>query len=170
MPLLYTDSTWKTIFLQGRVNSLFKRNKSLKELLAPSLYPNNKVNRVNLITSCIKCDICKNYLICSNYFTCSRRVLHCNCNNLVYLITSKNCLKQYLDSATNFKSCFKVHKSHIKTNKCRCGTAKHFNVSVKMLTIFVSSCLFKLLNNFIVMPQTLKKLHGTEKNISKVSY
>ena len=52
MALLYTDPTLETIFLQGCINSVFKRNKSLKELLAPSLYPNNKVNRANSITSC----------------------------------------------------------------------------------------------------------------------
>ena len=41
---------------------------------------------------------------------------------------------------------------------------------VKMVTIFFSFCLFKLLNNFVVMPQPLKKFYGTEKNIVKVSY
>ena len=67
--LLYTDPTLKTIFPQGCINSVFKRNQSLKELLAPSLYPKNR-----------------------------------------------------------------------------------------------------LLNKFVVMPQTLKKFYGTEKNISKASY
>ena len=92
MPLLYTDPTLKTIFSQGRcINSVFNRNQSLKDLLAPYLYPNNKVNRANSITSCNKCNICKNYLICSNYFTCiaingryyTSGVLHCNCNNVI---------------------------------------------------------------------------------------
>ena len=81
----------KTIFLQGCINSVFKRNQSLKELLAPSLYPNNVSNKVNSITSCNKRDICKNYLICSNYSTCSvtnsryytRGILHCNCKNVI---------------------------------------------------------------------------------------
>ena len=54
MPLPYTDLTLKTIFPQGCINSVFKRNQSLKELLAPYLYPNNKVNRANSITSCNK--------------------------------------------------------------------------------------------------------------------
>ena len=36
MPLLYTDPTFKTIFTQGCINSVFKRNQSLKELLAPN--------------------------------------------------------------------------------------------------------------------------------------
>ena len=44
---LYTDPTLRTIFPQGCINSVFKRNQSLKELLAPSLYPNNKVNRAD---------------------------------------------------------------------------------------------------------------------------
>ena len=135
MPLLYTNPTLKTIFPQGCINSVFKRNQSLKELLAPSFYPDNKVNRANSITSCNKCDVCKNYLICSNYFTCSvtnrrcyrRGVLHCNCNNVIYLITCKNCLQHNVGSATNFKNRFRIHKSDIKTNKHRCGTAKHFN-------------------------------------------
>ena len=139
MPLPYTDLTLKTIFSQGCINSVFKRNQSLKELLAPSLYPNNKVNRANSITSCNKCDICKNYLICSNYFACSvtnrryytRGILHCNCNNVIYFTTCKSCLEQYVGSAINFKSCFRRHKSGIKTNKDRCGTAKHFNGTCK---------------------------------------
>ena len=71
IPLLYTNPSLKTIFPQGCINLVFKRNQSLKELLATSLYPNNKVNRANLITSCNKSDICQNYLIGSNYFTCS---------------------------------------------------------------------------------------------------
>ena len=95
MPLLYTHLTLKTIFPKVCINLVFKRYESLKELLAPFLYPKNKVNKVNSITSCKICDICKNYLICSNHFTCSvtnrryytRGVFHCNCNNVIYLIT-----------------------------------------------------------------------------------
>ena len=135
MPLLYKDPTLKTTFSQSCINSVFKRNQSLKELLALSLYPNNKVNRANSITSCNKCDIFKNYLIYSNYFTCSvtnrryyaRGIIHCHCNNVIYLITCKNCLQQYVGSTTNFKNRFRIHKSDIKTNKDRCGTAKYFN-------------------------------------------
>ena len=168
----------KIIFQQGCFNSVFKRNQSLKELLAPSSYPNNKVNRANSTTSCNKCDICKNYLICSNYFTCritNRRyymkgVLHCNCNNVIYLITCKNCLQQYVGSATNFKNRFRIHKAISKPIKIDVGQQSILMVCVKMITIFSSFCLFKLLNKFVVMPQTLKKFYGTEKNIGKASY
>ena len=139
MSSLYTDPTFKTIFPQGCINSVFKRNRLLKELLALSLYPNNKVNRVNSITSCNKCDIFKNYLVCSNDFKCSvtnrryytRGALHCICNNVIYLKTCKNCPEQYVGFAANFKSHFRIHKSHIKTNKDSCGTGKHFNGKCK---------------------------------------
>ena len=49
MSLLYADPTLKTIFPQGCFNSVFKSNQSLKELLAPSIYPSNKVDRANSI-------------------------------------------------------------------------------------------------------------------------
>ena len=178
MSLLYTYLTLKTIFRQGCINSVFKRNQSLIELLEPSLYPSKNVIRTNSVTSCNKCDICKNYLVCSNYFACSvtsrrpytRAVLHCNCNNIVYLITCKNCLEQYAGSATNFKNGFRKHKNDIKTNKDRCRTAKHINGMRKNNDKIFSFCMFKLLNKFIVMPQTLTKFYCTAKNIGKAIY
>ena len=139
MPLLYTDPTLKTVFLQGCISSIFKRNQSLKVLLAPSLYPNKKVIRTNSIISSNKCDICKNYLRCSTYFTCSvasrrfytRGILHCIFVNVIYLITCINCLEQYVGSGTDFKNRFRIHKSDIKTNKDRCGTSRYFNGKYK---------------------------------------
>ena len=129
MPLLYTDLILKTIFSQGCINSVFKRNQSLKELLAPSLCPNKKVNRANSIASCNKCDVCENYFHAVSPIEDIIRggILHCTCNHVFYLITCENCLQQYVGSATNLKIRFKIHKSDIKTNKDRCGTAKHFN-------------------------------------------
>ena len=50
---------------------------------------------------------------------------------IMHLITCKNCLQQYVRSATNFKNRFRIHKIDIKTNKDRCGAAKHFNVICK---------------------------------------
>ena len=49
MSLLYTDPTFKNIFPLDCINLVFKRNQSLKELLAPSLYPKKKFMRANLI-------------------------------------------------------------------------------------------------------------------------
>ena len=54
-------------------------------------------------------------------------ILHFNCNNAIYLVTCNNCLEQYVASDTNFKNRFRIHKSNVKTNKDRCGIAKHSN-------------------------------------------
>ena len=43
------------------------------------------------------------------------------------MITCKNCLEQYVASDANFDNHFRIHKNDNKTNKDRCGTAKHFN-------------------------------------------
>ena len=51
MSLLYTDPTLKTVFPHGCINSVFKRNQSLKELLAPSLYTKKKL--IELIRSVV---------------------------------------------------------------------------------------------------------------------
>ena len=77
MPLRYTDAALKAISPKSCTNSVFKRNQSLKEILAPSLYANSKGNRANSITSCNKCDICKNDLISSNYSACSATNKRC---------------------------------------------------------------------------------------------
>ena len=61
-------------------------------------------------------------------------------------------------------------KAISKPKKIDVGRQNTLMVSVKMITIFFSFCLFKLLNKFIVMPQTLKKFYGTEKNIGKANY
>ena len=147
MPLLHTDPTLKTIFPEGCMSSAIKRNQSLKELLAPSLYPDKKVSRTNSITSCNKCDICKNYLKYYNYFTCSFNnrknfiwgVLYCNRNNVIYSMSCKNCLKQCLGSAINFKIRFRFHKNDIKINS------------------FFSFSRFKVLNNYMKMSNILMK-------------
>ena len=126
-------------------------------------------NRTNLIPSCNKSDISKNYQICSNDFTCSvtnrryytRGILHCNCNNVIYLITCKSCLEQ-------------LELEYIKVisrpTKIDAGLQSILMISVKIIAIFFSFCLFRLLSKFMVMPQTLKKFYGTGKNIGKASY
>ena len=37
-----------------------------------------------------------------------------------------NCKQQYIGSGLNFKQRFRIRKSDIKSNKHRCGTARHF--------------------------------------------
>ena len=50
-----------------------------------------------------------------------------NSGNVIYLISSKNCEDQYIASAIDFKTTFRIHRSDIKTKKDRCGTASYFN-------------------------------------------
>ena len=140
LPILHNDDNMKDSFPENSLCTVYKRNRNLKEILSPSLYT-KKFNekKLSTITSCKKCDICKNFLICSDYFICKatkkkyfiRGELNCNSTNIIYLISCTNCNDQYIGSALNFKSRFRVHKSDIKTNKDRCGTARHFNNKCK---------------------------------------
>ena len=61
-------------------------------------------------------------------------------------------------------------KAISKPTKLDVGRQSILMVCVKMVKIFFSFCLFKLWDKFVVMPQTLKKFYGTEKNIGKTSY
>ena len=134
-PLLHSDDSLKKLFPANIFITIFKRNKSLKEILAPSKYPNPKSSRQNSITSCNKCDICKNYMVFDRTFRCTvtgkvyyiKGEMNCERSNIIYLITCMKCLEQYVGSAIKFKSRFRIYKSDIKTKKDRCGTARHFN-------------------------------------------
>ena len=58
-------------------------------------------------------------------------------------------------------------KAIIKPTKIDVGWRRIFMVCVKMITIFSSFGLFKLMNKFLVIPETLKKFYGTEKKLPK---
>ena len=112
------------------LTTTYRREKNLKEILSPSLFPPKFNKNESYISNCNKCDICKNYLISDNKFkrTVTGRVysvresLSCNSPNVIYIISCKNCGDQYVGSAR-----FRIRKSDIKTKKDRCGTARHFN-------------------------------------------
>ena len=53
--------------------------------------------------------------------------LSCDSCNVIYLITCSNRRKQYVGLAINFDQGFRIHKSDIRTNKDRRGTAIRFN-------------------------------------------
>ena len=114
---------------------IYKRNKNLKERVAPSLYPKTSIKSNRTIVSCNKCHICKNFLITDSKFRSTvtgktyfiKDNLSCGSCNLIFLITCSSCRKRYVGSAINFKQRFRIHKSDIKTNKDRCGTARHFS-------------------------------------------
>ena len=128
LPVLHSDSDLKNIFPENSICTVFKRNRSLKEKLSPSLYTKNKNEKKSyVIKTCGKCDICKNYLISDNTFTCKvTRKKYCinndfdcsTCMNVIYLISCTNCNEQYTIC---------IHKSDINTKKDRCGVTRHFS-------------------------------------------
>ena len=130
--ILHNDDALKTVFPKGCFSTIYKRNKNLKELIAPSVYPKKINTRISSITSC---DICKNYMIFDNTFICTvtgktysiKVQLNCESNNIIYLITCSKCLEQYVGSALKFKTRFHIHKSDVKTKKERRGSARHFS-------------------------------------------
>ena len=47
LPLLHSDDSLKKLFSANIFSTIFKHNKNLKEILAPSKYPNPKNSRQN---------------------------------------------------------------------------------------------------------------------------
>ena len=98
LSILHTDENMKKVFPSKFNKTLYKREKNLKEILSPSLFPAKPQNSEIYTTSCKKCDICKNYLLTDNKFTCKVNGryykvggnLSCNSSNVIYLISSKN--------------------------------------------------------------------------------
>ena len=133
LSILHTDQNMKKIIPSKSIKTLYRREKNLKEILSLSLFPAKPKNSESCITSCKKCDICKNYLITK--FKCKVTGRFCNVrgnlcynsSNVIYLISCINCEDQYIGSAIDFKATFRIHKSDIQTTKDRCGTARHFN-------------------------------------------
>ena len=100
------------IFLQNTISVTYKRNKNLKEILSPSLFPRTTKHNECSIKECNrKCDICKNFLVVSPDFTCFatkrkcklKGILKCDSRNIISLISCKCCGRQYVGSAIGFK-------------------------------------------------------------------
>ena len=135
LPLLHSDKNLKERFPASAFNTIYRRNKNLEELLSSSLFPNRKSTKSNSIISCNSYDICNNYMVFENMFICTvtgkkyfvKGWLHCNSCNVIFLVECSSYKQQYIGSALNFKQRFRIHKSEIKTNKNRCGTARYFN-------------------------------------------
>ena len=91
--------------------------------------------------------------------------------NVFYAITCMKCLQQYVDSATKFKSRFRIHKSDQKTKKDRCGTARYFNDQCcHFSNLFVYSRFRLIEDTGFMMTAILKIFYGTEKNIGSPNY
>ena len=95
LSLLHSDDPIKQLFPAYIFSTIFKCNKNLKEILAPSRYPNPKNRTQNCITSCYKCDLCKNYMVFDRTFKYTVTVkvyyikaeMNCESTNVIYIIT-----------------------------------------------------------------------------------
>ena len=96
--LLHSDRNLKEIFPAITFNTIYRRNKTFKELVSPSLYPNNQSTKSSSIISCNSSNIWKNYMDFENMFICAvtgkkyfiKGELHCNSCNVIYLVESSD--------------------------------------------------------------------------------
>ena len=94
LPLIHSDENLKELFPAKIFNAIYRRNKNLKELLSPWLFPNRKSTKSKSIISCNSSDRCNNYMVFENMFTCTvtdnkyfvKSELHCNSCNVIYLV------------------------------------------------------------------------------------
>ena len=68
---LHSDEVSKNVFPNKKFSVIYKRNKNLKEMVAPSLYPKPSIKSDCTLVSYNKCDICKNFLITDSKFRCT---------------------------------------------------------------------------------------------------
>ena len=87
---LHTHKVLKKVFTNKMFSVIYKRNRNLKEMVAPSLYPKPSIKSNRTIVSCNKYDICKNFLITDSKFRCGVTLIPCNLScdscNATYLI------------------------------------------------------------------------------------
>ena len=135
-PLLHSDVNLKALFPEEKINVVFyRRNKNLKELLTPSLFPIPRREKYGCVTSYNTRDISENYMVFRSTFVFTvagkkyyiRGNFTSNSTNVNYLVECINCKSQYVGPATSFKKSFYIHKSDIKTKTDSSGTARHFN-------------------------------------------
>ena len=104
---LHSDEVLKKTFPNDKFSVIYKCNKNLKEMVAPSLYPKPSIKSNCNFVTCNKCDICKNFLIADSKFRCTvpsktyfiKGNLSCDSCNVIYLITCSDCREQYVGSA-----------------------------------------------------------------------
>ena len=119
LPILDSNPDMKNIFPEGSINITYKRSKSLRKFIYPSLFPQAQVESHSMVNKCKfkRCDICQNYLFCNNEFTYTvtgktYKVRGNLCCTTSTVISCKLCKEQYVGSPFkgNFKPRFRVHK------------------------------------------------------------
>ena len=100
LPLLHSNPKMKIIFTEKSMKAIYKRGKSLKEILTPSSFPSTKNLIVGSISNCNKrCDTRTIFMVFDNTFKCTattkyykvKGTLSCNSVSVVYLITCQCC-------------------------------------------------------------------------------
>ena len=87
LSILHTDENMKKLFPSKSIKPLYRREKNLKEILAPSLFPAKPKNSERCTTSCKKCNICKNYLLTDNKFNV-KLLVDFIMSEAIYLVTA----------------------------------------------------------------------------------
>ena len=132
--MLHGSHEMLQIFQENTVNVKYRQNKNLKQIISSFFCPRTiKENNCSIEKYKRRCDICKSFLVLPTEFTCHATkhkykisgFLICDTKNIIYLIASKCCGKQYIGSVTNFKKRFRIHRSDIDTGRIRCGVASH---------------------------------------------
>ena len=92
---LHSDEVLKKAFPNNKLSVIYKQNKYLKEMVAPSSYPKPSIESNRTIVSYNKCDICKSLLLTDSKFRCTitgktyfiKGHLLCDSCTVIYLIT-----------------------------------------------------------------------------------
>ena len=110
---MHSNQEMLRIFPENTKNVTYKRNKNLKELIFPSLFPQMiKENNCSIEKCSRRCDTCKTFLVVSTEFTChaTKRKYKIRgtltCNTIIHLLTCISCSKQYIGSVTGFEERF----------------------------------------------------------------
>ena len=121
------------IFPHNTISVTYKRNKNLREILSPSLFPRTtKKNECYIKEYNKKYGISKNFIVVSPDFTCfatnRKHKIERISVTIEILVTgypANVVVSNMLGPATCFKERFRIRKSQIKTGKIRCGLANH---------------------------------------------
>ena len=129
------------IFPENTVSVTYRRNKNLKELISPSLFPRTikkTAQLKNVTEDAIFVSIFLYYLL--SLLVMAPNTWHkingflTSIKNIIYQIVCKCCGKQYIGSAAGFKERFRIHKSDINVGKIRFVVASHLLNACKSVT------------------------------------
>lgn len=136
--LLGSSPTLEDLFLQKSIILAYRSSKNPKQIIAPSKVKRpsrcEQVDQPGYFKCDGKCDLCKQFMHKTTSFRnfATRRTnrmkhsVSCTTTNVIY-ISRMRCKLQYVGyKSTQFKVCFRNHKSALATEKS-CEMAVHFS-------------------------------------------